>query len=407
MSTRFDIAVVGGGIVGSALAFGMRTLGAKAIVLDAPAPAAPSRNNFGLVWLQGKGDASPAYVEWTQGSVRAWPRLARGVREATGVDVALEQRGGLHVCLSERALAARRRLFERLFDAGAPRYDVEWLDRAALASRWPGTGVGIAGATFCPHDGHCDFVALLDALRAANAAAGIAHRPQRVDAIVRRDGAFVVDAGDAKLTADRIVIAAGLESTRLAAEIGLDVPLRPVKGHVLRLRANGFAMPCPSETLRVAGDGTILAGDSHEERGDVDLDAPVLAAIAQRTLRIAPSLDTAEIVQAWAACRVMSPDGLPIYAGAGNAFVVAAHSGVTLAAAHAFVLAPAILDGALPDRAAAFAPARFAARAMPAAPGTARQVAPLPNALDGMALRDVAAWPTTSAALRAVYRDEP
>jgi len=68
------------------------------------------------------------------------------------------------------------------------------------------------------------------------------------------------------------------------------------------------------------------------------------------------------VIRAWAASRVMSPDGLPLYGESRShpgAFLVACHSGVTLAAAHASMLAPAIADGHLPAALAPFGAARF------------------------------------------------
>jgi glycine/D-amino acid oxidase-like deaminating enzyme len=62
----------------------------------------------------------------------------------------------------------------------------------------------------------------------------------------------------------------------------------------------------------------------------------------------------------------MSPDGFPIYAQSREcpgAWVIACHSGVTLAAAHACVLAPAIRAGKLPSECAPFGADRFDVRA--------------------------------------------
>ena len=58
-------------------------------------------------------------------------------------------------------------------------------------------------------------------------------------------------------------------------------------------------------------------------------------------------------MRVWAALRVMSPDGFPIYEQSTRypgAFAATCHSGVTLAGAHALALAPAILAGELPER---------------------------------------------------------
>jgi glycine/D-amino acid oxidase-like deaminating enzyme len=89
----------------------------------------------------------------------------------------------------------------------------------------------------------------------------------------------------------------------------------------------------------------------------------VAAAIARRARSILPALADLRVLRAWAALRVMTPDGLPIYAQSAafpGAFLVACHSGVTLAAAHARLLAPALRDGAIPSDLGAFDATRFA-----------------------------------------------
>ena len=79
----FDVAIVGGGLVGAALGFGMRDLGQRLAILDEGDVAyRAARGNFGLIWVQGKGLGMPAYGAWTQRSARAWPAFAarRGAR---------------------------------------------------------------------------------------------------------------------------------------------------------------------------------------------------------------------------------------------------------------------------------------------------------------------------------------
>ena len=61
-----NIIVVGGGIIGVSLAYGMAEQGEKVTVLDnGRGVNNASRGNFGLVWVQGKGQGMPHYAEWT------------------------------------------------------------------------------------------------------------------------------------------------------------------------------------------------------------------------------------------------------------------------------------------------------------------------------------------------------
>lgn len=69
--------VVGGGVVGCAVAYGLLKAGHKVTVLDGGDSAhRASRGNFGLVWLSSKGLDAPHYAAWTRRSVNLWRGLA-------------------------------------------------------------------------------------------------------------------------------------------------------------------------------------------------------------------------------------------------------------------------------------------------------------------------------------------
>ena len=88
--------------------------------------------------------------------------------------------------------------------------------------------------------------------------------------------------------------------------------------------------------------------------------------MARRAVRAFPRLARANVVRSWAALRVMSEDGFPIYdasTSAPGAFLITCHSGVTLAANHALSLAPMIAAGALDPALAVFSGRRFDVRA--------------------------------------------
>ena len=117
---EFDVAVIGGGLVGSCLALGLARLGRRVGLFD-EGDAAPraSRANFALVWVQSKGLGMPEYAGWTIRSSEAWAEFAAGLRQECGLDVAFERPGGFHLGLSEaelsdRADALRRELFDWL-----------------------------------------------------------------------------------------------------------------------------------------------------------------------------------------------------------------------------------------------------------------------------------------------------
>lgn len=367
---RVEVAVIGGGLVGAAIAFGMRSLGSKLALLDEGDVAfRASRGNFGLIWVQGKGWGLPAYAAWTRRSARTWPRLAAMLNEATGLDVALRQPGGLHVCLSPHELAARaERMATLQAQPGFERYAIEVLDRAGVAARMPAIGPDVVGGTWSALDGDCNPLRLLRALHGALQLMGALHRGghaiDRIEPVAR---GFVLHSATGNLECERVVLAAGLGNARLAPMVGLSAPVSPNKGHIIVLERVEPFLGVPLETIRQTDEGTVMIGDSQQARGfDDALDPAVLATMAERAMRVFPQLRGVRVNRTWAALRVMSPDGFPIYAQSAahpGAFLATCHSGVTLAAAHAFDLAPAIAEGRLSSTFDPFSSRRFDVRA--------------------------------------------
>jgi glycine/D-amino acid oxidase-like deaminating enzyme len=368
--TRFAFAVVGGGLAGAAIAYGLSRLQRSVALLDEGDVAyRAARGNFGLIWVQGKGIGLPRYSNWTQASARRWPELAAALRDETVIDVALDQRGGFHVCLSERELESRTTMLRRLVaQDGIDAFEFETLDRRALAGRVSGIGADVAGATFTKLDGHVNPLRLLRALHEAFQRRGGVYLPDSRIETVRPFAAgggtrFAVATMQRSFVADRVVLAAGLGNARLAPHVGLSAPVRPQRGQIIVLERVKPFLAYPTATLRQTDDGTVLIGDSQEETGfDESVGLPVLAAMADRARRMFPALTPVRVTRAWGALRVMSPDGFPVYEQsrtAPGAFVVTCHSGVTLAAAHALELSPQIAAGALDPALDVFASARF------------------------------------------------
>jgi glycine/D-amino acid oxidase-like deaminating enzyme len=159
------------------------------------------------------------------------------------------------------------------------------------------------------------------------------------------------------------VLAAGLGNARLAPLVGLEAPVRPQRGQILVTQRLPELCPFACHRFRQTADGTVMLGDTQEEVG---LDTGTTQAAARDLAAYAaacfPALAEARVIRQWGALRVLSPDGLPVYAQSTShpgAFLATCHSGVTLAAIHAGPLAQAIAAGTLPAEVAGFSPDRF------------------------------------------------
>ena len=354
MRTDYDVAVVGGGLLGSAIAWGLGRLGKKVAVLDeGDITKRASRANFALVWVQSKGLGMPEYAAWTRRSSDAWSGFAQILKEETALDVAFQRPGGFTLCLSEAELEARANTMRRLHNQ--PRmmqYPYEILERGAVEKMLPQIGPEVVGGSYCPLDGHCNSLRLLRALHAGLKQHGARYLPNNiVERIEPRDSAFRLASSGGDITAGKIVLAAGNGNARLGPMVGLTIPVRPQRGQiVVTERARPF-LPYPVVTIRQTDEGSVMLGDSVEEAGwDDRVGSAVISTIANRATRMFPLLAGLNVVRSWAALRVMTADGFPIYeqsATCPGAFVATCHSGVTLAANHALAVAPMIAAGRL------------------------------------------------------------
>jgi len=365
--SKGELIVVGGGVVGAAIAFGAARAGASVTLLDQGDIAhRASRGNFGLVWVQSKGVGFPEYAKWCRDAIDLWQPLARELLESTGVDVDLRQPGGFWIGFNDAEMQARSLMLEKLKDTGAG-VPYEMLDHSELKTRLPAIGPKVAGGSYCPLDGQANPLKLLHGLHAALKRWG-AHVVSNVDVDHvkhKADGRFEVCSKEGTTwKADRVVLAAGLGNRILAEQVGLHAPVSPNRGQVLITERLKPFLPYPTNKARQTNEGSVQLGYSVEDVG-LDDDTTVSATqwIAKRAMTTFPVLRSARLVRAWGALRVMTPDGTPVYEESRTcpgAFVATSHSGISLAATHAYVVGPWMAGlSPAPENIHAFSGSRF------------------------------------------------
>lgn len=362
-----DVVVCGAGVIGASLAYGLQRSGLKVVLIDGPDLAKrPSRGNFGLVWVHGKGLGMRPYARWSLASANLWTDFARELGEITGVDCGYRRTGGVWITLSESEFTGHKALIARLHaEAGAEGYRAEILSRDEIERVMPGIGPQVPGGSWSEDDGEVNPLALLHALHRALSLGGTTRiNAATVTALAPAPGGgFTVSVDGRTVGCERLVIAAGLGTKPLAAMLGMHVPVGPNRGQILVTERIAPRFEVTSNLVRQTPEGSIMIGATMENVGEDDrVSRAGMRQVANIGATAFPFLRKLRVVRSWAALRVLTPDGYPIYEevpGHRGAFVVTAHSGITLSAAHARTLAPAIAAGRLPDEVAAFTAARF------------------------------------------------
>lgn len=365
--TEHDIIVVGGGISGVALAYGIAGKGRRVTVLDSLTPLnRASRTNVGLIWCQSKFLHLPAYARWGFVSSRLYADLIKELEEITGRHVPVSFTGGIIPCLGEEDYLRREQYITQLREALDGDYPGNMITRKELEGKLPRIkwGKDVVGAAWCSEDGFVEPLELLWTYQAALPRVGVTLRQDvivyEVQPLVK---GYRLITNKGLMECERLVLAAGLANRRLARFAIADLPVYPDKGQVLLVERVPDVMPIAVLGLTRTHGGTVIIGFKHERAGhNIQVEPSGLAEEGRWALRVWPSLGKKRILRTWSGLRVMPEDAMAIYSqlpGHPNAILVNTHSAITMAAAHTRLLPDFLLGGDLPEIAQSMTLKRF------------------------------------------------
>jgi glycine oxidase len=334
LSGSRDVLVIGGGVIGLSLAWRARERGMSVTVLERDTlGSGTSRVAAGMLAPVAEaefGEAGRRVLELGLRSAELWPAFAEQLQAASGIDVGLLRTGTLLLARDEDE--ARELERQVAFREGLG-LATSRLRGSEAREREPALAPSTRLALEAPDDHSVDPRAVLAALRAACEAAGVELREhthvERVEAGAGRV-AGVTLADGRSLAAGQVVLAAGAWSAQIAgAELdgtrpGAAVPVRPVRGQLLRLR-DPAGPGLLSRVIRFEGgyvvpraDGRYVLGASVEERGfDVEPDVGGVYELLREAHEVVPGVSELKIEELCVGLRPGMPDNAPAI-GAGS-----------------------------------------------------------------------------------------
>ncbi|WP_231493464.1 NAD(P)/FAD-dependent oxidoreductase [Alicyclobacillus macrosporangiidus] len=336
-----DVVVIGAGVVGNAIAFHLAEQRADVLVVDKNYPlSGTSGSTQAWVWVHSKTPAS--YAEFSHLSAQLYPYLKRRIG-----DVEYQRTGGISPIFTQAELERAKRFVEAYSKRGM---DVRLLTGDEARQLEPCLSDRVIAATYSPIDGNVNPLRLVDAYRRAAVKLGARYSFYNpVRNVEYTSGRFLVHSERSEITSRQLVIAAGIWSREIGQWLGVDIPVRPVRGQILVTEPLQPLLRHTLSGLRQAQNGEFLIGYSHEEIGfDRRNTLPVIQQTAEMAVRYVPILAQARLVRAFSGLRVMPEDGLPIlgrvpeYPGL---YVAVMHSGYTLSPLVGTLMAELILTG--------------------------------------------------------------
>jgi D-amino-acid dehydrogenase len=393
-----DVVVIGGGVVGVAVAYELARAGARVTVLERGGELAweCSAGNAGMVSsTHALPLASPTALMqglrwmWRRDSpfklrprTRLLPWLARFTAASTPVRA--ERAGALLVELTQRGVELHSELADAgldtslvrrgMVDAYETQAGVEF-GRAEVAARHalgltgellsteqlvevePALSRTLAGGAFYPDEAHCDPLRFVQALGGAAVELGVCVRCRvEVLGLETRGGRIAaLRTTSGRVPVDEVVLAAGVWSPELARDLGLYLPIEGGKGYHVDVDAGPGTPQLPVYMMESRVVGTPLAGRLRLS-GTLELDGldtrvdPVrVEAIVRAGERHFPAIQGAEVRDVWRGLRPCAPDGLPLIGrvdGVENLIVATGHgmAGTTLAPITAKLVGEVLAD---------------------------------------------------------------
>lgn len=342
MKAARDILIIGGGIVGLAIAIELTRQGAKVTIVSKDSTEAASHAAAGMLAPLAEKLTSPPMLDLCLKSRWLYPEWTNKLEELTGIETGYLPCG---------ILAPAYNIPESIAEDSR----AVWLDRQAIQMYQPGLSNRVVGGWWYPEDGQVDNRCLMRSLLQAARTLGVEIKEGvRVKAIQQKQGkvnGVLTDIG--QLEAEQYVLAAGSWSSQL-----MPLPVRPIKGQMLSLRMpQKLHQPFPLQRILYGDDvylvprqdGRLIVGATVEEVDWNPFNTPKgIQSLLDKAIELYPAAADWQIEELWWGFRPGTPDELPILgrSACDNLFLATGHyrNGILLAPITASLIADLILE---------------------------------------------------------------
>jgi len=358
-----NIVVVGGGVIGSSIAYHLQRAGAAVTLVErGEIGGEASSAAAGMLIAPVEDAGNRSFDDLRRASLMMYPVLLDEVQRLSRVHVEYKVPGMLRTARTETMARQLKRLAEN--------HNLEWVEGGALRALEPALGRDLLGAAFAAKDADLNPGLLTLALarsaeklgakvRKRTILTGFLSRGTRIEGVrTNREDIRNIDA---------IVLAAGPWTASLSMRLGARLATPPMRGQMLAYKSkairhaiwgeDGYLIPKPR--------GQIFVGATIEDVGfRKTTTVRALAGLQRMAATLVPTLADATVASAWAGLRPGSPDGLPVIGrlpGKDNVYVATGHfrNGVLLAPITGRLVAELVLSGRADKRLKPFSPDRL------------------------------------------------
>jgi glycine oxidase len=315
MMKTTDVVVIGGGVIGSAVAYALAAKQLRTILVEKnqPGQEASAAAAGILAVASGRSKRGPMY-QLKRASQELYPPLIRELEDRTGIDIEYQTVGVLDLIRTDEDEKKYRKLYELRLEQGHP---ASWLSADDVRRLEPALTSDVRGAVHFSGDHHLHNGKLAEAWAKAAEHCGVAVQTGTTvnEARISNGKVAEVRIGNEWVGTGTVVIAAGSWSRQVGEVFGLTVPIEPAKGQMLAIRTTQLrhVISWGEHYLVPRKNGEVIVGSSVEFIGhnkDVTLEA--IQTFINRSEALVPGIGKAPLSRFWAGLRPYSPTRRPL-----------------------------------------------------------------------------------------------
>lgn len=355
MKVTTDVVIIGGGIVGSMLAYELRKTGKQVVVVERGEAGKQASSAATGMLAPFKLYAKPdnRYLTLQRESMALFPALAKNLRDDTGIDIGYRETGTIRI--AQERQQKKLEFWISLWNALGVEMDI--LSPEALHKVEPGLSDAYPLAVAIPSEPQLEPVSFVQAVLAAARKSGTLFLEECEIVQAEQGGQRLLTADGDTLLCDQVVIAAGCWSGEVGRVFGLNIPVTPAQGQSISVRQ-------PAEPIGhlIFGEGIYIAPkrEGHLIIGSITTDEGFaqnvkkesIAKLFQTAKKMFPALREEDILLSWVGLKPGTLDHQPILGKTSleHVFVATGHNGfgLLLSAITAQTISDLLVSGSVP-----------------------------------------------------------
>lgn len=316
MSNHYDVIVVGGGVIGSAIAFYLSEQDKKVLIIEKDKLASKASSAAaGMIGAQSEFEQDSPLFRLARKSREMFPELAQRLQNLSGINIEYVKNGILKLAITDEDVAAYQSMISIQKKLGE---NVAWMTQSELSSQEPVLSQNIKGAMYIPNDGNVSAFEFSTALAhsAVTLGATILEDTEVYDFIKEKNKVIGVKTEQDAFYAEETIVAGGAWSEQLTSQTGISLNTYPVKGECFSVTTKSSLIKRTIYTKNCyivpkSGHRLLIGATENPDTFDDTVSLKGLSELMDAAMKIIPELKNTQWEKAWAGIRPQTRDELP------------------------------------------------------------------------------------------------